>query len=124
MIGTTITPLVGRDERWRARRKERPLFQLASSDSRRSRRRSQHHSGVAVSPSYILCLVVCLGVYALSLWDGRKSGPAQPAVPLRTLIRPEATGASFECVRAARPQQHLHQVTVPAAVVRFRQSEL
>ena len=48
----------------------------------------------------------------------RKSGRAHPAASLlRTLIRPEATGTSFERLRVARPQQHQHQTKIPAVVV-------
>ena len=117
---------VRRDERWCARGRERPLLQLVHSDNQRSRGWPQHHAGVAVSPPCSMCLFVrtWFGVYALSLWEGRrKSGPAQPAAPWRTLIRTEATGARFECLRVARPQHHLHQTTISAAAAAAASSQ-
>ena len=76
------------------------------------KRAAQHHVGVAVYPSCSIWLVAFLGACALSLWGGRKSGPAQPAVPLHALLYQEARGTGFVCVCVPGPQQHQPQTTI------------
>ena len=81
----------------------------------------QHPRGVAVSPPSSISLVVFLGACALSLCEGRKSGPAQAALSLhvrRTYHHlPRARGGTcLECVRVARPQHRQHQTAISAAV--------
>ena len=69
MIGTTIAPLLSGETRGAAREEERNLCCSSQAQAIDPTEGAplNINAGVAVSPPYSVCLVVCLGVYALSL---------------------------------------------------------